>query len=118
MGQLAAMCAWARGAKRVIAIDEVPARLEKVKVQLSLPGRCMRQVLTVKKGCATVTVGANHEICRACFIARFVVNLAAESLQIVDLTVRLLVSFAAELLRNIDHAGAGARHGDHQLSGG
>jgi threonine dehydrogenase-like Zn-dependent dehydrogenase len=31
VGQLAAMCAWARGAKRVIAIDEVPARLEKVK---------------------------------------------------------------------------------------
>jgi hypothetical protein len=45
VGQLAAMCAWARGAKRVIAIDEVPARLEKVKVELSLPGGCMRSLL-------------------------------------------------------------------------
>lgn len=65
-----------------------------------------------------MTVGANGEICRACSIARFKVSLTAESLQIVDLTVRLLVSLAAESLRVIDHAGAGARHGDHQLSGG
>jgi hypothetical protein len=77
-------------------------------------------IVALKKVCATMTVGASHEIYPdlASYIARFEVSLAAESLQIVDLTVRLLVSLAAELLRHVDHAGAGARHGDHQLSGG
>jgi threonine dehydrogenase-like Zn-dependent dehydrogenase len=36
VGQLIAQCAWARGAGRVISIDEVPARLQKVQVRFRL----------------------------------------------------------------------------------